>query len=222
LRPVDTKPKEQGVEFSDKQVHILEAAERLFATRGFVGSSVRDIAHEAGVNVAMIAYYFGSKENLLLSVFNHRITATRMALEHLLADKNLSPLEKIDLLVESIVDRMLQHRDFHRVLLNAQLTSGNEELSRLIAETKLKNLELFNQIIAQGQRQKVFARGIDTTMLLLTVTGTIYQVASGSAYLKAAYPQQDLCDDGYIGQIKKKLKKHLKRTLKAALTYEGH
>lgn len=217
-----TKPNEPGAEFSDKQLRILQAAEKLFATRGFVGSSVRDIAQEAGVNVAMIAYYFGSKEKMLLAIFSHRIAVARMALENLLADKNLSPFEKMERFVENTVDRMLQHRDFHRVLLNAQLTSGNEELSQIIAETKLRNLELFSQIIAQGQRQKVFTRGVDPVMLVLTVTGTIYQVATGSAYLKAAYPQKDDDDDRQRDLIKKKLKKHLHRTLKAALTYEGN
>jgi AcrR family transcriptional regulator len=219
---VETKQNEQGAEFSGKQVHILEAAERLFANRGFVGSSVRDIAQEAGVNVAMIAYYFGSKEKMLLAIFSHRIAVARMALESLLADKNLTPFEKLERFVENTVDRMLQHRDFHRVLLNAQLTSGNEELSHIIAETKLRNLELFSQIIAQGQRLKMFSRGVDPVMLVLTVTGTIYQVATGSAYLKAAYPQQNPDDDRHNEVITKKLKKHLHRTLKAALTYEGN
>lgn len=219
---METKQNEQGAEFSGKQVHILEAAERLFANRGFVGSSVRDIAQEAGVNVAMIAYYFGSKEKMLLAIFSHRIAVARMALESLLADKNLTPFEKLERFVENTVDRMLQHRDFHRVLLNAQLTSGNEELSHIIAETKLRNLELFSQIIAQGQRLKMFSRGVDPVMLVLTVTGTIYQVATGSAYLKAAYPQQNPDDDRHNEVITKKLKKHLHRTLKAALTYEGN
>jgi len=46
------------MEFSEKQLEILHVAEKLFATSGFDGTSVRDIAHEAQVNVAMINYYF--------------------------------------------------------------------------------------------------------------------------------------------------------------------
>ncbi len=200
---------------------ILEAAERLFSVRGFVGTTVREIAHEAGVNVAMIAYYFGSKEQLLLAVFTHRISAARIQMEYLLADKNLSPIEKMEALVESTVDRMLKHRDFHRVLLNAQLTSGNEELAGIIADTKVKNLEIVRKMIADGQRQKVFTRGIDATMLVLMITGTIYQVATGSAYLKAAYPHHDATDAAFEERIRKNLIVHLKRTLKAVLTYEA-
>ena len=43
----------------------MEAAEELFAEKGFSGTSVRDIADAADVNVAMISYYFGSKEKML-------------------------------------------------------------------------------------------------------------------------------------------------------------
>ncbi|HNP53387.1 MAG TPA: TetR family transcriptional regulator [Ferruginibacter sp.] len=49
---------------SDKRQHIIENAEILFADKGFEGTSVRDIAKQAGVNLAMISYYFGSKEKL--------------------------------------------------------------------------------------------------------------------------------------------------------------
>ena len=51
----------------DKRDQILEAAEELFAQKGFEGTSVRDLAKKAKVNVAMISYYFGSKEKLFES-----------------------------------------------------------------------------------------------------------------------------------------------------------
>lgn len=46
------------MEWNEKQLHILNAAEDLFANKGFEGTSVRDIAQKAEVNVAMISYYF--------------------------------------------------------------------------------------------------------------------------------------------------------------------
>jgi AcrR family transcriptional regulator len=58
------------MEFTDKQIQIIDIAERLFAERGFDGTSVRDIADEAGINVAMISYYFGSKEKLMEACLN--------------------------------------------------------------------------------------------------------------------------------------------------------
>ena len=44
---------------------LIASAERLFADRGFDGVSVRDIAKAAGVNSALVGYYFRGKEGLL-------------------------------------------------------------------------------------------------------------------------------------------------------------
>lgn len=51
---------------------LLDAAERLFAKRGFHGVSVRDITAAAGVDVALVAYHFGSKYKLLEAVLMRR------------------------------------------------------------------------------------------------------------------------------------------------------
>ncbi|HEY1869709.1 MAG TPA: TetR family transcriptional regulator, partial [Chitinophagaceae bacterium] len=59
-------------EYSEKQVQIMEAAEELFAEKSFDGTSVRDISEQAGVNLAMISYYFGSKEKLMESLIKYR------------------------------------------------------------------------------------------------------------------------------------------------------
>jgi len=60
----------------DKRTLILDAAEALFAERGFADVSVRDIAASANVNVAAISYYFGSKEKLFEASFARRVVPT--------------------------------------------------------------------------------------------------------------------------------------------------
>ncbi|MGD0564097.1 MAG: TetR family transcriptional regulator [Roseiarcus sp.] len=64
-----TAPSQAG---PDTEERIFLAAERLFADRGFDGVSVRDIVHEAGVNLAAVSYHFGSKSSLLLAIFRKR------------------------------------------------------------------------------------------------------------------------------------------------------
>ncbi len=206
--------------YSGKQLHILEVAERLFAGRGYEGTSVRDIAQEAGVNVAMISYYFGSKEKLLHAVFSNRITSGRLIMEHIVADKELTPVQKIDSLVENMVERMLQHTNFHRVMLRAQLTGEHDGLTQLMLENKLKNLELVAKIVAEGQKKKVFTKGVDVPLLMMSIIGTVYQAAAGSAYYRMASVKSELPDEAMQSLLKKNLKQHLKRLLIATLTYE--
>ncbi len=216
---MENQKEDQG--YSGKQLQILEVAERLFAGHGYEGTSVRDIAQEAGVNVAMISYYFGSKEKLLHAVFANRIESGRLMMEHLLADTAMGPLEKIDAMVESMVERMLQHSNFHRVMIRAQLTGDHDQLTKLMLDTKLKNLEIVSKIIAEGQKKKVFTKGVDVPLLLMTVIGSVYQAAAGSAYYKMATAKEALPDEEAQGLLKQNLKQHLKRLLKATLTYEG-
>ncbi len=51
---------------------ILDTAEKLFATNGFTGTSLRAIIKEAGVNTASVHYHFGSKEGLIEEVLRRR------------------------------------------------------------------------------------------------------------------------------------------------------
>jgi AcrR family transcriptional regulator len=51
---------------------ILDAAERLFAQRGYHGVSLRDITRDAGVDVALVSYHFGGKRELFTAVFERR------------------------------------------------------------------------------------------------------------------------------------------------------
>jgi TetR/AcrR family transcriptional regulator, regulator of cefoperazone and chloramphenicol sensitivity len=52
---------------------LLEAAERLFADKGYLATSVRDITEAAGANLAAINYHFGGKENLYRELFVRRL-----------------------------------------------------------------------------------------------------------------------------------------------------
>ena len=64
-------------EFSEKQIHILDVAEKLIAKKGFEGTSIRDISSQANINVAMISYYFGSKEKMMSYLYRYRVQKTR-------------------------------------------------------------------------------------------------------------------------------------------------
>lgn len=60
---------------------LLDAAVELFASRGFHGTSVRDIAERAGANVAAGHYHYGSKEGLYLEVLREQFAEVRAQLE---------------------------------------------------------------------------------------------------------------------------------------------
>ncbi len=61
----------------DTRERILDAAERLFAERGFAGTSVREITDAAVANLGAVNYHFHSKENLYAEVFARRVALLR-------------------------------------------------------------------------------------------------------------------------------------------------
>ena len=70
---------------------VFNAAERLFALRGFQNVSVRDITSEAGVNLASVNYHFGSKDALLFEIFRRRtaeLNRERARMLHEASDKH--------------------------------------------------------------------------------------------------------------------------------------
>jgi len=103
------------MEFGEKQIHILIIAEKLFAENGFDGTSVRQIAKEASVNLAMISYYFGSKERLLENLLVYRTSDFRMELETVISQE-MDHISKIDDIVALAIRRIHRNRRMYKII----------------------------------------------------------------------------------------------------------
>jgi TetR/AcrR family transcriptional regulator, fatty acid metabolism regulator protein len=77
----------------DKRERILAAAERVFARHGFFAAKVTDVAKDAGVADGTIYLYFKSKDDLLISLFEHRMTQVNATLRAAIADQ--PPLDQL-------------------------------------------------------------------------------------------------------------------------------
>jgi AcrR family transcriptional regulator len=75
---------------TDKRAHIIDTALHLFSERGFEGTSIRHIAEKASVNVAMVNYYFGSKEKLFDKIVEQKSSVTRILLDEISKNNSLS------------------------------------------------------------------------------------------------------------------------------------
>lgn len=202
---------------ADKREHILIVAEELFGEKGFDATSVRDIAHKAGVNLAMISYYFGSKEKLLESLIELRAGYAYGILEELNKDESLSPWDKIDRLVEFYVDRVLNNLPFHNIMYREATNFRSDEIRDRIINIKVRNLEQITKIITDGQQKKLF-REVDIPMTVGTLMGTISSYTQAKPYgchiLALGY---DVSEETYRTKLAPRLKAHLKQLLRAHL-----
>lgn len=206
--------------YNEKQVLIMEAAEKLFADKGFEGTSVRDIAEGAGVNLAMISYYFGSKEKLMEAMFNHRASSSVLQLEEMVKDKSLTPIQKVEKLIDRYIEKLLSQQCFHRIMVREQMVNNNGFIAEQIQEIKKRNQALIKELIAQGQRSGDFRKNIDISLLMITLVGTISQMVTTQHIYKEMNNLHDMADEDFQKYIRKKLSHHLKGIFKATLMYE--
>lgn len=207
-------------EYSDKQLSILTVAERLFADQGFHGTSVRDIAQEADVNIAMISYYFGSKDKLLESIFKYRLEASRKFINELVENDTMEPLEKINSLIDRFINKMLGEQYFQCIMSREQLNSQQSPVRDLIWQLKGEMLGLMQPIVTNAQEAGIFYKDIDVEMLMTTLFGTIHQVIPAQHIIRNNSAAKGLNDDEYREYLKNRVSTHLKKLFKAILTHE--
>jgi len=154
----------------------MEAAVELFAAKGFEGTSIRDIAAQANVNIAMINYYFGSKEKLFESIIEHRASSSRIQLEEIGNDRSLTDIEKIDRVIDFHVNKVFANRFFHRVIHQEIMLSQRESLQfSIIQKMMYPNSLIVKGIIEAGMANGAF-RKVDTPLTIATMFGTVNQV----------------------------------------------
>ena len=200
----------------DKREHIINTAIKLFATNGFEGTSIRDLAAAADVNVAMVNYYFGSKEKLFESMVEHNVAYTRGAFDEISSDNSLSEIEKIDKIVDLYVNRIFSNREFHKVLHHEIQLNQRPELGKAISDVLGKNYQIIKNIIEAGIRKKEF-RKVDVALTIATMTGTF-----NSLVLSKKVGKLLLCKDSeelpYDDEkFRKRVGDHLKQMMRAHL-----
>jgi AcrR family transcriptional regulator len=210
------------MEYNQKQLQIISVAERLFAAKGFSATSVRDISQEADINVSMISYYFGSKEKLIEALFAVRAREFGARLDELLRNLGLSPMQRVNLMVDGIVDRIFEKQCFHNVVLREQLSPDRRTpvISELLTELKLKNLRAMESIIHEGQKLGIFRDEVDVPMLSTTLFGTINQSLSTKSYHCAVYGIQHLSEQEQEEHMQQRLRTHLKKIFQEMLKPE--
>ena len=205
----------------DKRIQLLETAERLFALRGFEGTSVRDIAEEAGANIAMISYYFGSKEKLMQALFEQRTGNIKMRVESLLKDNTLTPIQKVDMLIEEHVERAMHNQKFQKIMICEQIINKNPAIIEMLREIKLKNAALIGELIKDGQKKGAFKKKVDIVMLLSTMVGTVTQLMIGHSFYREFNGLNEMPDEEFQKHLKTKVTNHIKKIFKALLINES-
>ena len=200
----------------DKKDHILDVAERVFSYLGFDGASTRMISGEAGVNMAMLNYYFGSKEGLFLAIFERKISSFQTLLQNI-GNEGISSWEKLEKCIETYVDRIIVNNCFQKLINREMTITKRTDLGDKLTDMLMTNALEFQKIFDDGIKSGNFRKDIDPQLLTATIFGTKNYIIN-SPLVSSALLGHDIRDEKYLEEkLKPRIKIYMKRLLKAYL-----
>lgn len=200
----------------DKREHIINVAEEHFSRQGFEGTSIRALCKSAGVNVAMINYYFGSKNGLFEALVKSKIAFMKGKLSELVIDNTKTPLHKINLIISAYVNRFFDHQGFYLTLHREISMVQRQKMHGKIIEILIDNAKYVKQILLDGIKRKQF-RKVDVEMTIGTLLGSINQALLNEDMCRLLCEKNKHFKPYEDPKFRKRLIDHLKELMKAYL-----
>jgi TetR/AcrR family transcriptional regulator, fatty acid metabolism regulator protein len=175
---------------ADKRRQILDAAIRVFATRGFHACRVSDGADEAGVAYGLVYHYFGSKEEILNTLFSERWQIMLDAIAEIDRQQEIPARDKLYLVASFIIDSYRHEPDLMKVIIvevtRAANSFGREHLAKI-----REAYDMIGQIVEGAQREGVFKQEISSDFAALMFYGAIEQLLSGWIFDVIPHSEED-------------------------------
>ncbi|HET7577892.1 MAG TPA: forespore capture DNA-binding protein RefZ [Bacillales bacterium] len=143
---------------SNKKQKVIDAAVELFNAKGFDGTSVRDIASRAGVNVALISYYFGGKRALLESLMTTFYEGYTAEIETVCRKLDERPAKETLLdMIDHALDYQQEHVQLAR-FVHREVTFDSTLVREVMTTYLAKEKYCYEQVFKSGIKRKEFRR----------------------------------------------------------------
>lgn len=151
---------------------ILDAAMKVFTRRGFAGARMEEIAKEAGINRALLHYYFRDKETMFNLIFETRFKEFFSGIARILSS-DLPLFEKIRQMISHEIDTLTKHPDIPRFVI-MEVANQPERLIQYGQKMGFNPRQLltnFTQQVDHAIENKEII-SIDSRQLLMNVMST--------------------------------------------------
>ena len=161
---------------------ILDAAEDLFARRGFAGIGMREVAEAAGLGKSSLFHHFKSKAELYAAVVGRILDHLDARLTAALAAGG-NPLARFDRWIETLIDTLAEHHNYARLLLRSlfeddELTGAGEE-EQHVDRTIQRMFAAVSHLLREGMENGIFRLASIPHTVQSLVGLTVYHFASG-------------------------------------------
>lgn len=150
---------------------LLDIAAGLFAQKGFAAVSIREIALAAGVNSALISYYFNGKQGLYKAALETEMSLVIGMIEDL-KKAGLEPCAFLRGYATGLAELHCRRPSILR-LINAELTNPTECFETVVRPRISQIASDITRTITQGIEQGIFKEGLDPLLAALQLAGTV-------------------------------------------------
>ena len=163
--------------------NIVQVATQAFASKGFSGARVDDIAARTKTSKRMIYYYFGGKEGLYIAVLEEAYRSIR-SIESALDLEHQKPAQALSALVSFTFDYQNAHPEFVRLVMNENILDGRYVArSKAIQQLNMPVIAALRDVLARGQREAVFRHDIDPIDLHMSISALcIFNIANRATF----------------------------------------
>lgn len=150
---------------------IFEAAESAFAARGFGGTTMQQIASEAGVSLKTVYSTYPGKQELFDLIMNQRGGALHNHMREAVAVAAAAgPLAQLKSMTSAFVEYLFEHRDWLEIHLRSRIAWSVKPTGGDAADLWRKGLEDLEALIEAGMEAGVFAPGDSSELAVLLST----------------------------------------------------
>lgn len=186
---------DQLVEVNDNpgaRDQLLAAASQIMREGDTINLSLSELSLRAGLNSALVKYYFGNKSGLMQALLDRDMTNIVHSLGALVA-KDMAPEDKLRRHISAVIDTYYSFPYLNRLLMQMIRDSAPADSER-IAELYLKPIaSAYDQLISEGVKAGKF-RDIDPQLFYFSLTGAADRFFAARLVLRHCYDQPDISD----------------------------
>ena len=184
---------EDNADTGSARDQLLDAASQIMRDGDTINLSLSELSLRAGLNSALVKYYFGNKSGLMQALLDRDMGNIVASLSALVA-KDMSPEEKLRRHISAVIDTYYQFPYLNRLLMQMVRDSAPAEAAR-IAHLYLKPIaEVYSTLIHEGVKAGKF-RDVDPQMFYFTVTGAADRFFSARLVLRHCFDQDDISEE---------------------------
>jgi len=167
----------QAAKSTDKRARIMDAAIKVFAERGFHTATVAEIARAAGVADGTIYLYFKSKDDLLLRLFDEKMSVLLLEMRSALALVSASP-DKLRTFIKLHLSLVERNPDLASVLI-VELRQSAQFLKTADRAKLASYVDLIAELVREGQESGQLSQSIAPAAVKRAIFGALDELALG-------------------------------------------